>query len=68
MTLVLDGGALADALGIGGGAPVDRVVIGVAGENLVERGLDSLGAILQKASESFLFLLGHVGDDVVADL
>ena len=50
MTLVLDGGALADALGIGGGAPVDRVVIGVAGENLVERGLDSLGAILQKAS------------------
>ena len=67
LTLVLDGGALANALGIGGGAPVDRVVIGVAGENLVERSLDSLGAILQKASESFLFLLGHVGDEVVAD-
>ena len=67
LTLVLNGGALADALGIGGCAPVDGVVIGVTGENLVEGSLDSLGAILQKTSESFLFLFSHVGDEIVAD-
>ena len=65
--MVLDFCAPADALRIGGCAPVDRAVVGVTGENLVERSLDSLGAPLQKTSESFLFLFSHVGDEIVAD-